>query len=57
MRSLEEIRAVMAENRENGQRDTLGLLPAEIGLESRAVMFGDDGEGYPGDAEWSAWVD
>jgi hypothetical protein len=57
MRTLEQIREVMAENRRNGQRETLGLLPSEIGLESQAMMFGDDGEGYPGDAEWSAWVD
>jgi hypothetical protein len=57
MRSLEEIREVMSENRKNGQRETFGLLSAEIGLESRAVMFGDNDEAWPGDEEWSAWVD
>ena len=30
---------------------------AEIGEESRELMFGADGEAYPGDYEWSLWTD
>ena len=30
---------------------------AEIGERNRAIMFGEDGEAFPDDDEWSAWVD
>jgi hypothetical protein len=33
------------------------LSSAEIGEESRRIMFGENGEAWPDDAEWSAWVD
>ena len=58
MRNLEEIRAVIEANRERGA-DNLdeGLSSAEIGEESRAQMFGDDGAGFPDEHEWSCWVD
>jgi hypothetical protein len=57
MRNLEEIRAVIADNRENDRPTYEGLDSAEIGVDSRASMFGDNGEGYPGDSVWSSIVD
>ena len=57
MRNLEEIRAVIADNRKNDRPTYEGLDSAEIGVDSRASMFGDDGEGYPGDSVWSSIVD
>ena len=58
MRNLEEIRAVIAKNRENNADDLYeGLSSAEIGRNSRASMFGDNDEAFPDQDEWSAWVD
>lgn len=58
MKSLKELREVVEQNRIDG-KDYLydGLSSAEIGKLSRAEMFGDNGEAFPDENEWSCWVD
>lgn len=57
MRTLDEIRNVIAENCREGREQFAGLTSAEIGRRNRALMFGDNDEAFPDDAEWSAIVD
>ena len=54
---LARIRGIVDANREAGREMFAGLTSAEIGERNRAIMFGDDDEAFPSDAEWSAWVD
>jgi len=55
--SLTEIRAAIQANRDAGREPYEGLCSADIGRYNRALMFGDDDEAFPSEAEWSAWVD
>lgn len=57
MKTLPEIKAVIAENRAAGRETYAGLDSAEIGRYSRALMWGENDEAYPGDEEWSRIVD
>ena len=56
-RFLEAIKKVMDTNREEGRDVNEGLSSAEIGCYNRSIMFGEDGEAFPSDDEWSLWVD
>jgi|Cruoilmetagenom7_1024161.scaffolds.fasta_scaffold09569_11 hypothetical protein len=57
MRALEEIRDIIDANNAAGRATFEGLTSAEIGRRNRALMFGDNDEAFPSEAEWSAWVD
>jgi hypothetical protein len=56
-RSLPEIRAVVAANRAAGRETYAGLSDSEIGVNSRATMFGDNHEAFPDQETWSRVVD
>lgn len=57
MKNLAEIRAIIAANRAAGRDTYAGLDSSEVGAFNRALMFGDNDEAFPGDAEWSRIVD
>ncbi len=57
-KTLEEIKAQIAANRANPEAGTYdGLTSSEIGQYNSILMFGENGEGYPGDEVWSRLVD
>lgn len=56
-RNLAAVRAVITANRAAGRETYAGLESHEIGLYSRASMFGDNGEAFPSREEWSRIVD
>jgi hypothetical protein len=55
--NLARIKAVVSENRQTGRQPYAGLDSSEIGTYNRALMFGDEGEAFPGQAAWSRLVD
>ena len=55
--SLDQIKTIIKENRKAGRHAYKGLDSADIGTYNRSLMWGDDDEAYPGDEEWSEWVD
>ncbi len=58
MKTLDEIRAVIARNRQDPNAGTYdGLESDEIGRYSRLLMFGENDEAFPSQEEWSAIVD
>ena len=50
-------KAKVAQNRANGLDKFAGMTDAEIGEYNRALMFGDDGEAFPGSDEWASITD
>lgn len=56
-RSREACRGIVAANRAAGREDYAGLTSAEIGDLNRAIMFGENDEAFPSQAEWSSVVD
>lgn len=54
---LNIIRNTIDENQQAGRETFSGLSSAEIGRYNRAIMFGDNDEAFPEQAEWSAWTD
>ncbi len=57
-KTMEEIKAQIAANRADPMAGTYdGLTSSEIGQHSSLLMFGENGEGYPGDEAWSRIAD
>jgi hypothetical protein len=56
-RSIQEICAIVDANRANRRGSYDGLLSHDIGNYSRHLMFGDNDEAFPTQAEWSRIVD
>ena len=56
-KSLEEIRSIINKNRNEGKETYSGLDSSEIGKYNGSLMFGENGEAYPGDEVWSRIVD
>ena len=57
MKTLVEIKAIILENRVTQAGLYVGLTSSEIGEYNRSLMFGDNKEGFPSEAEWSTIVD
>lgn len=57
MRTLNEIKQVIATNRTHGRSVYAGLSSAEIGQYNRSLMFGSNDEAFPSQEEWSSIVD
>ena len=57
MKSLIQIKKVIATNREAGNYLFENLESCEIGKYNGWIMFGDDDEAFPSQAEWSLIVD
>lgn len=57
MKTLAQIKEIIAANRYAGREPYAGLQAHEIGTYSRSVMFGDDDEAVPSGAEWAMIVD
>jgi hypothetical protein len=57
MKTLSEIKEVIAANREAGVYLFENLESSEIGQYSGWLMFGDDEEAFPSQDEWSMIVD
>jgi hypothetical protein len=57
MKTLSEIKAVIAANREAGAFTFENLESCEIGRYNGWLMFGDDDEAFPGDAEFAMIAD
>jgi hypothetical protein len=57
MKSLIQIKKVIATNREAGNYLFENLESCEIGKYNGWIMFGDDDEAFPIQAEWSLIVD
>ena len=56
-RELDALRAQVRANRRAGRDTYHGMSSSDIGRLNRATMFGDNGEGFPGDDIWSRIVD
>lgn len=54
---LRRIQNIIEINREAGREPYTGLGSAEIGRHNRAIMFGNNDEAFPSEAEWSRVVD
>lgn len=52
MRTLQEIKTVIQENRNNGREPYEGLDSAEIGRYSQSLMFGENDEAFPETGVW-----
>jgi hypothetical protein len=57
MKTLSQIKEVIAANREAGVYLFDNLESSEIGQYSGWIMFGDDEEAFPSQDEWSMIVD
>lgn len=57
MRTLAEIKMVIAQNRKEKRETYHGLDSSEIGRHSRSIMFGDGDEAFPSTDEWARIVD
>lgn len=57
MKTLDEIRDAIRQNREAGRETYAGLCSAEIGRYNGALMFGDDDEAFPDQETWSRLTD
>ena len=57
MKTLSQIKEVIAENREAGNYIYENLESSEIGQYSGWLMFGDDEEAFPSQAEWAMITD
>ena len=57
MKTLSQIKEVIAANREAGNYIYENLESSEIGQYSGWLMFGDDEEAFPSQAEWAMIVD
>jgi hypothetical protein len=57
MKTLSEIKEVIAANREAGVYLFDNLESSEIGQYSGWLMFGDDEEAFPSQEEWSMIAD
>lgn len=55
--NLKLLRAHVAANEAEGRPSNEGLASHEIGTLNRASMFGDEGEAFPTEQEWSRIVD
>lgn len=54
---LRQIRYAIEDNRAAGRESYAGLSSSQIGRYNRALMFGDNDEAFPSEAEWSRTVD
>ena len=57
MKTLSQIKEVIAANREAGNYIYENLESSEIGQYSGWLMFGDDEEAFPSQAEWAMITD
>ena len=57
MKTLSQIKEVIAANREAGNFIYENLESSEIGQYSGWLMFGDDEEAFPSQAEWAMITD
>lgn len=57
MKTLDQIKQVIAANREAKNYIYESLKSSEIGQYNRWLMFGDDDEAFPGQAEWAMITD
>jgi hypothetical protein len=57
MKTLIEIKEIIAANRKAGTYTFENLESSEIGQYSGWLMFGDDDQARPSDSEWSMIVD
>lgn len=57
MKTLSQIKEVIAANREAGNYIYENLESSEIGQYSGWLMFGDDEESFPSQAEWAMIAD
>jgi hypothetical protein len=57
MKTLSQIKEIIAANREAGNYLFENLTSAECGQWSGWIMFGDDEEAFPSQAEWAMITD
>lgn len=57
MKTLSQIKAIIASNRQSGSYTYEGLDSSEIGRYNGYLMFGENDEAFPSEAEWSMIVD
>ena len=57
MKTLAQIKEIIAANRTAGLETYAGLQSHEIGTYSHSLMFGDESEAFPSQEEWSIIVD
>jgi len=57
MKTLNQIKEIIASNRQTGAYLFEGLTSSEIGRYNGTLMFGDNDEAFPSDSEWSMIVD
>ena len=58
MKTLDEIKATVKRNYADGNDSPYtGLTDDEIGRYNGSLMFGDNGEAWPDEQEWSLVVD
>jgi len=57
MKTLSQIKEVIAANREAGDHIYENLESSEIGRYNAWLMFGDDEEAFPSQAEWAMIAD
>ena len=57
MKTLNQIKEIIASNLQTGAYIYDGLTSSEIGRYNGTLMFGDNDEAFPGEFEWSMIVD
>lgn len=57
MKTLSQIKEIIAANRQSGNYTYENLESSEIGQYSGWLMFGDDDQARPSDSEWAMIVD
>jgi hypothetical protein len=57
MKTLSQIKEIIAANRQAGNYTYENLESSEIGQYSGWLMFGDDDQARPSDSEWAMIVD
>jgi hypothetical protein len=56
MRTHEELRVLYLANVQEGRRGYDGFTTEEIAAYNRRLMFGENGEAFPGQEEWARVV-
>lgn len=55
--TFDQIQEKVLDNQINRRPTYDGLTTSQIADYSRVLMFGENDEAFPSDAEWAAWVD